>query len=134
MFLLFSFVATQETPSIWATSLLGIHIQLQIQTGECGSPVKIFRCSTSFMFKGLSLFLFSSQLSPLCLKISFSPQSFFDRVLYLDTDVALKLFCGTTVFALLGLGVVRNFRIFFKSVFPTKRGEGVLAKYELEKV
>ena len=34
----------------------------------------------------------------------------------------------------LDLGVVRNFRIFFKSVFPTKRGEGVLAKYELEKV
>ena len=32
------------------------------------------------------------------------------------------------------LGVVRNFRNFFKSVFPTKRGEGVLAKYELEKV
>ena len=33
----------------------------------------------------------------------------------------------------MSLGVVRNFRIFFKSVFPTKRGEGVLAKYELEK-
>ena len=36
--------------------------------------------------------------------------------------------------ALACLGVVRNFRNFFKSVFPTKRGEGVLAKYELEKV
>ena len=32
------------------------------------------------------------------------------------------------------LGVVRNFRKFLKSLFPTKRGEGVLTKYELEKV
>ena len=44
------------------------------------------------------------------------------------------------VFLLLwsNLGVVRNFRIFLKSVFPTKKGggggKGVLAKYELEKV
>ena len=44
------------------------------------------------------------------------------------------LLCLLHCHKLTRLGVVRNFRNFFKSVFPTKRGEGVLAKYELEKV
>ena len=37
-------------------------------------------------------------------------------------------------FARTKYGVVSNFRNNFKSVFPTKRGEEVLAKYEIEKV
>ena len=46
----------------------------------------------------------------------------------------IPLFLITLATLIYRLGVVRNFRNFFKSVFPTKRGEGVLAKYELEKV
>ena len=59
---------------------------------------RVFDFVPSYL-KGLRLLLFSSQLSPLCFQISFSPQSFFDRVLCRHIDVRLKLMCGITVFA-----------------------------------